>query len=80
MSSGTDFSETKGTDWEEVKLRRELEDLENLLKKAEAEKNNKGKDSKTSLLKYEFEQLYKYKEEQVKQMKSQAGVSVTLAR
>lgn len=73
VSSGTDFSETKGTDWEEVKLRRELEDLENLLKKAEAEKNNKGKDSKTSLLKYEFEQLYKYKEEQVKQMKSQAG-------
>ena len=73
VSNGTDFSEIKGTDWEEVKLRRELEDLEKLLKKAETEKNNKGKDSKVSLRKYEFEQLLKYKEEQVKQMKSSAG-------
>lgn len=73
VSNGTDFSETKGTDWEEVKLRRELEDIENLLKRAENEKNNKGKDNKTGLLKYEFEQLLKYKQEQVKQMKSNNG-------
>lgn len=70
VSSGTDFTETEGTDWEEVKLRRELEDLEKLLTKAENEKNNKGKDDKLSLVKYEFEQLLKYKEEQVKQLKS----------
>ncbi|KAG0684614.1 endocytosis defective- protein [Pichia californica] len=73
VSNGTDFTGTEGTDWEEVKLRRELEDLEKLLKRAEFEKNNKSKDSKTSLLKYEFEQLLKYKEEQVKQMKSNIG-------
>lgn len=73
VSNGTDFSATQGTDWEEVKLRRELEDLEKLLKRAENEKNNKGKDNKTNLVKYEFEQLLKYKEEQVKQMKSRVG-------
>lgn len=73
VSNGTDFTETKGTDWEEVKLRRELEDLERLLKKAESEKQNKGKDSKLDLVKYEFEQLLKYKEEQVKQLNSKNG-------
>lgn len=73
VSSGTDFSETKGTDWEEVKLRRELEDLEKLLEKAEEAKNVKGKDRKLELLKYEFEQLLKYKEEQVKQLNNING-------
>lgn len=73
VSNGTDFTETKGTDWEEVKLRRELEDLKSLLKKAEYEKNNKGKDNKFDLVKYEFEQLLKYKQEQVKQMNSTSG-------
>lgn len=73
VSNGTDFTETEGTDWEEVKLRRELEDLEKLLKKAEDEKNNKGKDNKLDLIKYEFEQLSKYKEEQVKQASNKVG-------
>lgn len=73
VSNGTDFTETKGTDWEEVKLRRELEDLENLLQKAEAEKNGKTKNSTLDLTKYEYEQLLKYKEEQVKQLSSQSG-------
>jgi Ca2+-binding EF-hand superfamily protein len=79
VSNGTDFTETKGTDWEEVKLRRELEDLENLLKQAEQEKNNKGKDNKLDLVKYEFEQLYKYKDEQVKQLSSISGGATNLS-
>lgn len=78
VSNGTDFSETKGTDWEEVKLRRELEDLEQLLEKAEMEKNNRGKDNHLALVKHEFEQLLKYKEEQVKQMDSKHGGGVNL--
>lgn len=73
VSSGTDFTETKGTDWEEVKLRRELEDIEKLLQKAEEAKSMKGKDQKLEMLKYEFEQLLKYKEEQVKQLNNAHG-------
>lgn len=79
VSNGTDFTETKDTDWEEVKLRRELEDLDNLLKKAEIEKANKGKDNKLDLIKYEFEQLLKYKEEQTKQLMSNIGSSNSLS-
>lgn len=79
VSNGTDFTETKGTDWEEVKLRRELEDLEKLLKKAEYEKNNKGKDNKLDLIKYELEQLLKYKQEQVKQLNSSSSGANSLS-
>lgn len=78
VPSGTDFTETKGTDWEEVKLRRELEDLEKLLQKAEEAKNNKGKDTKLEMVRYEFEQLLKYKEEQVKQLNNTSGGSNSL--
>jgi hypothetical protein len=73
VSNGTDFTETKGTDWEEVRLRRELEDLVDLLQKAEGEKDKKGTDSTLDMTKYEFAQLLKYKEEQVKQLNSQSG-------
>ncbi|KAG7699495.1 hypothetical protein KL951_001212 [Ogataea haglerorum] len=64
----TDFSATDGTDWEEVKLRRELKELEELIQKAEDAKNNKGLDDKLSLAKYEFENLLKYKEQQVAEL------------
>ncbi|KAG2730904.1 hypothetical protein G9P44_006053 [Scheffersomyces stipitis] len=61
---GTDFSSTEGTDWEEVRLRRELTDLENLLHKIQ--NGNKNDISNTNddsaLLKYEYEQLLKYKQ------------------
>lgn len=64
---GTDFSATEGTDWEEVRLRRELANLEDLLEKAKQESKSGGKssDNTTSdlaLLKHEFEQLLKYKQ------------------
>lgn len=57
---GTDFSATEGTDWEEVRLRRELADLESLLSKAQS--GEKADTSQSQLLKYEFEQLLKYKQ------------------
>lgn len=61
---GTDFSATEGTDWEEVRLRRELTNLEDLLEKAKQELNNKSDsgNSDLALLKHEFEQLLKYKQ------------------
>lgn len=60
---GTDFSATEGTDWEEVRLRRELANLEDLLSKASQKSNTSDKavDDKLSMIKYEFEQLLKYK-------------------
>ncbi|OUM51680.1 hypothetical protein BVG19_g800 [[Candida] boidinii] len=68
-SEGTDFSATKGTDWEEVRLRRELNDLEELLKKAEdASKKRMSpdkKDDKIAMEKYEYEQLLQYKNSQL---------------
>lgn len=58
---GTDFSATEGTDWEEVRLRRELADLEQLLEKV----NKEGGDENTkdeALVEYEFEELLKHKQ------------------
>ena len=62
---GTDFSATQGTDWEEVRLRRELTDLENLLEKIQNRSDKDKKDDEEQrMVKYEFEQLLKYKQEQ----------------
>lgn len=62
---GTDFSVTEGTDWEEVRLRRELENLELLLSKTQQEVRPAGDASGLAVLKHEYEQLYKYKTEQL---------------
>ncbi|CDK26017.1 unnamed protein product [Kuraishia capsulata CBS 1993] len=73
-SSGTDFSATKGTDWEEVRLRRQLADIDALIKKAEkASQNPTPEDDKLAMTKYEFEQLLKYKEEQAKGVNVNSG-------
>lgn len=61
---GTDFTVTEGTDWEEVRLRRELEDLEKLLDKTTQELKNTTKQlDELALLRHEFEQLLKYKQD-----------------
>lgn len=61
---GTDFSQTEGTDWEEVRLRRELANLESLLDKTQKEKDTSNA-SDMALIKHEFEQLLKYKQEKL---------------
>lgn len=61
---GTDFSATEGTDWEEVRLRRELANLEDQLAKASKEVST-GNSDEMALTKHEFEQLLKYKEGQL---------------
>lgn len=68
---GTDFSATEGTDWEEVRLRRELENLELLLEKAqrEAGSGSSNEHSDSALIKHELEQLLKYKSDKLSQAK-----------
>lgn len=66
---GTDFSVTEGTDWELVRLRRELANLESLLDKAQSE-SNQNADGELAVLKFEFEQLLKYKQDKLKTMQS----------
>ncbi|ODV95975.1 hypothetical protein PACTADRAFT_67009 [Pachysolen tannophilus NRRL Y-2460] len=77
IDRGTDFESTKDTDWDEVRLRRKLKDLENLISKAEeaAEKrrNPRIEDDKIGLTKYEFEQLLKYKESQLAKISTSNG-------
>lgn len=72
---GTDFSATEGTDWEEVRLRRELTNLEDLLKKVQNGTKNQGgsNDNETTrelqMIKYEFEQLLRYKQDKLNECK-----------
>lgn len=68
-----DYTDSKGSDWQEVDLRRELTDLENLIQRAKNEQNNKGKDSHLDIVKYEFEQLLNYKHEQLNQISMNVG-------
>lgn len=66
--SGTDFSSTNSTDWDEVRLKRKLADLEKQLENAEAaaDRRRRGLEdygsSHTGLIKRELEQLLDYKE------------------
>lgn len=78
---GTDFSATEGTDWEEVRLRRELTNLEELLEKAKLELNSKGDNgsSDLALLKHEFEQLLKHKQNKLSAAESVPDTKKDLA-
>lgn len=81
-SSGTDFSGTKDTDWEEVRLKRQLADLDDLIQKAEQSSNRRKKgiedfgSSKSALVRRELEQLLEYKEKQLLKLRNNsAGAS-----
>ncbi|CEP20907.1 END3 [Cyberlindnera jadinii] len=69
-TKGTDFSSTQGTDWEEVRLKRELTDLEEKVAKAEAATESKKKErangqGTTAQVRRELEQLLEYKQKQL---------------
>ncbi|KAJ8099114.1 actin cytoskeleton-regulatory complex protein END3-domain-containing protein [Lipomyces tetrasporus] len=75
--SGTDFSATKDTDWEEVRLRRRLTELESQLEKADAAAKRRKEDSriqtessKVGLVRTQLEQLYDYKRRQLRRLRS----------
>jgi hypothetical protein len=59
---GTDFSSTKDKDWEEVRLRRELANLEDLLARASADTDE---DNELVLIKHELTQLLSYKQQKL---------------
>ena len=69
-NSGTDFSSTKETDWEEVRLKRELANLEEKLSKAQALTSKDSNDEELLLIKHEFDQLLKYKQGKLQSLKN----------
>ncbi|KAJ9138869.1 Actin cytoskeleton-regulatory complex protein END3 [Pleurostoma richardsiae] len=72
-SAGTDFSTEKTDDWEEVRLKKQLADLEAKMEKVEAEAARRSgsggkRDSKPALVKRELEQLLDYKRRQLREL------------
>ncbi|KAK0764157.1 hypothetical protein N5P37_003552 [Trichoderma harzianum] len=77
-TAGTDFSTEKTEDWEEVRLKRQLQDLEDRMKKVEeiAERRRGGKrDSKPALVKRELDQLLDYKRRELRDLEEGKGKS-----
>ncbi|KAI5463429.1 actin cytoskeleton-regulatory complex protein END3-domain-containing protein [Mariannaea sp. PMI_226] len=77
-TTGTDFSTEKTEDWEEVRLKRKLQDLEEKIKKVEeiAERRKGGKrDSKPALVKKELDQLLDYKRRELRDLEEGKGKS-----
>ncbi|MBE3050211.1 hypothetical protein IMZ48_48485 [Candidatus Bathyarchaeota archaeon] len=75
-SQGTDFSTTKTDDWEEVRLKKQLQDLEDKMRKVEegVERRKGGKrDSTHALVKREVEQLLDYKRKQLRDLEVGSG-------
>jgi len=75
--AGTDFSTTKTTeDWEEVRLKKQLSELEAKIEKVEeaATKRAGGRrDTKPALVKRELEQLLDYKRRELRDLESGEG-------
>lgn len=75
-TTGTDFSTEKTEDWEEVRLKRQLQDLDEKIQKVEeiAERKKGGKrDSKPALVKRELDQLLDYKRRQLRDLEEGSG-------
>ena len=81
--SGTDFSSTRTTeDWEEVRLKRKLQDLEekiNTIESREKGKNGRRREqeSKPALVKRELEMLLDYKRKEIRELEQGEGRSKT---
>ncbi|KAK0637082.1 actin cytoskeleton-regulatory complex protein END3-domain-containing protein [Bombardia bombarda] len=79
---GTDFSTAKTDDWEEVRLKKHLADLEDKMARVEADyaarRGGRGGgrgDSKPALVKRELEQLLDYKRKELRDMEEGKGRS-----
>ena len=75
-TQGTDFSTEKTEDWEEVRLKRQLQDLEDKTRKVEeiAERRRGGKrDTKPALVKKELDQLLAYKRQELRELEEGNG-------
>ena len=79
--SGTDFSTSKTTpDWEEVRLKKQLSDLESKIERIESspssrssQKSPPANNSKPALLKRELEQLIDYKRREARELELGEG-------
>ncbi|KAJ4294814.1 endocytosis defective- protein [Collariella sp. IMI 366227] len=80
-SAGTDFSSAKSdAEWEEVRLKKQLAELDEKMAKveAQAERRKGGKrDSAPALVKRELEQLLDYKRKQLRDLEEGGGRSKT---
>ena len=76
-TAGTDFAGAKtDAEWEEVRLKKQLAELDEKLAKVEAgvERRKGGKrDSKPALVKRELEQLLDYKRKQLRELEEGGG-------
>lgn len=76
-TTGTDFSTEKTEDWEEVRLKRHLQDLEDKMRRVEelAERCKGGakRDTKPALVKKELDQLLDYKRRQLRELEDGSG-------
>lgn len=78
-SAGTDFSTEKTEDWEEVRLKRQLADLETKIQKVEelaVQRKGGKRDSKPALVKRELDQLLDYKRRELRDLEEGRGKSV----
>jgi hypothetical protein len=77
--AGTDFSSAKtDAEWEEVRLKKQLAELDEKLAKVEAgvERRKGGKrDSKPALVKRELDQLLDYKRKQLRELEEGGGAA-----
>ncbi|KAK4157317.1 actin cytoskeleton-regulatory complex protein END3-domain-containing protein [Chaetomidium leptoderma] len=80
-SAGTDFASAKtDAEWEEVRLKKQLAELDDKMAKVEAgvERRKGGKrDSKPALVKRELEQLLDHKRKQLRELEEGGGRSKT---
>jgi len=77
-SSGTDFSQSHKTDaeWEEVRLKKQLAELEERMAKVEEAANRRAggkRESKPALVKRELEQLLDYKRKELRDLEQGTG-------
>ncbi|KAF3942230.1 hypothetical protein ABW19_dt0201042 [Dactylella cylindrospora] len=80
--SGTDFTASKEQDWEEVRLKRQLADLETKMKDAEDAAHRRSargadgtRNSKAALVRRELEQMLDYKRRELRDLEEGKGVS-----
>ncbi|KAK6537656.1 endocytosis defective- protein [Orbilia ellipsospora] len=90
--TGTDFTASKEQDWEEVRLKRQLADLETKIKDAESAASKRsargadgGRNSKAALVRRELEQMLDYKRRELRDLEegkgsAQGGASLASAR